>query len=158
MSVYPPLTITAVRTLVDPIETSWRIPRTTGLSGSGLGFGWGVVATCLGALTGPDIGLVLLAVVAVSVGAVTTVPGAVLGAAQCWALYTGFLDNQLGVLRMDDNSEFALHLLLSVGFAASVVALLIRALATGPEPRAGTVAHVRRDGGNPAVWLGSPGR
>ncbi len=158
MLVSPPMTapmITTDRIRTGPGELTWRLPRTTGLSGSGLGFGWGIVATCLGALTGPDIGLVLLAVVAVSVGAMTTVPGAVIGAAQCWALYTGFLDNRFGVLSMDDNSEFALHLLLSVGFAASVVALLVRALATGPEPAEG---HVRRDGGNSTVWLGSPGR
>lgn len=158
MLVSPPMTtpmITTNRIRTEPGELAWHLPRTTGLSGSGLGFILGVVATCLGAITGPDIGLVLLAVVAVSVGATTTVPGAVLSAVQCWALYTGFLDNQFGVLTMDAKSEFALHLLLSVGFAASVVALLVRALVSDPEPGA---SHVRRDGGNPAVWLTSPGR
>lgn len=134
MSVHPTMITAADRSLPHSVEVTWRLPRTTGLSGSGLGFGWGIVATCVGAVAGPEVGLVLLAVVAVSVGAVTTVPGAMLGAAQCWALYTGFLHNELGVLSMDGNSRFALHLLLSVGLAASVLALVVRALASDPEP------------------------
>jgi hypothetical protein len=117
------------------VAASW--PRLTGGVGSAIGFGAAIVATllgwCLGAGDRPAVGLVLLAAVAVGVGATTTLPGALAAAAQCWGMYSGFELHRFGELRLDATSRSALVLLLTVGVAASLLGLA----ATGQASRAG---------------------
>ncbi|MDT7678263.1 MAG: hypothetical protein QOD82_6165 [Pseudonocardiales bacterium] len=117
------------------VAASW--PRLTGGVGSAIGFGAAIVATllgwCLGAGDRPAVGLVLLAAVAVGVGATTTLPGALAAAAQCWGMYSGFELHRFGELRLDASSRSALVLLLTVGVAASLLGLA----ATGQASRAG---------------------
>ena len=116
------------------LAASW--PRLTGGVGSAIGFGAAIGATllswCLGAGDRPEVGLVLLAAVAVGVGATTTLPGALAAAAQCWGMYSGFELHRFGELRLDATSRSALVLLLTVGVAASLLGLA----ATGQAGRA----------------------
>ncbi|WP_156994043.1 hypothetical protein [Pseudonocardia acaciae] len=106
-------------------------PRLPGTAGSALGFGAAVAATLVawplgelfGAASRPVLGLVLLAVVAVGVGSVTTLAGAVACAAQCWALYSGFVLHRFGELWLDPPSRFALALLVTSGAGASLAGL-----------------------------------
>lgn len=108
-------------------------PRLPGTAGSALGFGSAVAATVLGAVLGrvfdadsrPVLGLALLAAVAVGVGSMTTVAGALACAAQCWGMYSGFVLHGFGELRLDPVSRFALLLLLGLGVGASVLGLAV---------------------------------
>jgi hypothetical protein len=124
------------------VAASW--PRLTGGVGSAIGFGAAIVATalgwCVGAGDRPEVGLVLLAAVAVGVGATTTLPGALAAAAQCWGMYSGFELHRLGELRLDAPGRPALVLLLTVGVAASLLGLA----AAGQAGRAGRSPAVRR--------------
>jgi K+-sensing histidine kinase KdpD len=82
----------------------------------------------VGSITGESTGLELLAGVALVVGAITTLFGALASAVQCWALYCGFLENRFGVLTLDPSSVWALSFLLTVGVLASALALVGRAV------------------------------
>ncbi len=104
-----------------------------GALGSTIGFGAGVlitiVAALLGARDGSAIGLVLL--VASAVAAITTLAGALLAAAQCWAFWDGFLVNDLGRLTTDRGGWQGLVLLLLVAAVVQLSSVGIRRLATG---------------------------
>src|SRR5213075_1804021 len=80
-----------------PSRRRRRTPPVPGGIGSALGFLAGTAATLLGAAVGardhPVLGLALLGCVALTVAAVTSAAGALAGAAQCWALWDGFLVN-----------------------------------------------------------------
>jgi hypothetical protein len=98
--------------------------------GFALGFAASVITTMLarllGAASDPNVGLVLLAVTAATVGALTTPIAALGSAAQCWACYTGFLLNRLGVLTFDHRSLPAACALLASGVIPSVLASAAR--------------------------------
>jgi hypothetical protein len=70
---------------------------------------------------------VLLLIVAVVVGASTTLLGALVGGAQCWALYCGFLEHRFGELAWDAQSVAVLTLLTTAALVASVLGLGVRA-------------------------------
>lgn len=116
-----------------------------GPSGAALGFGAAVAAVLLGGLAGDMFGwaarepvsLVLLALAALLVGAVTTVAGAVAAAVQGWAVYSGFVVNRLGELRMAPADRSALLVLLAVAVLAGLVATAMRS-AGAPARRRST--------------------
>lgn len=87
--------------------------------GSAVGFAAGtagtVVAWLLGAGATPLIGLVLLTVVAAVVDALTSLPGALAGATQCWALYDGFVAHRLGELSFAAPDLTSLAVVLGAG-------------------------------------------
>jgi hypothetical protein len=124
------------------MAASW--PRLGGGVGSAIGFGAAIVATlvgwCVGAGDRPEVGLVLLAAVAVGVGATTTLPGALAASAQCWGMYSGFELHRLGELRLDASGRSALVLLLTAGVAASLLGLA-----------AGAAGQAGRSGRSPSV-------
>lgn len=121
------------RSLVDDPcrgSRSWRV-------GAALGLPAGAVAalvTCgLGGALG--LGVALAAVVAAAISAVTTGPGALLGAAQCWACIDGFVVNRFGVLRADRTDLIALAVVLTAAVAAVLLAAIwrrMRAPVPGP--------------------------
>jgi len=132
-------------------ESSW--PRVAGGVGSALGFGAAILATLLGWALGagshPMVGLVLLAGVAVGVGATTTLLGALAASAQCWGMYSGFELHRLGELRLDPSSRAALLLLLGLGLAASLVGLVVRSRVTSRR-------EFRRPAGSPPALPALP--
>lgn len=99
-------------------------PITTAMAG-GLGFGVGIVVTLVAALLGawdaPLLGLALLAATAAATAATTTIGGALAAAAPCWALWNGFLVNDLGQLTF---TTADLHGLIAIAAPAVVVAVL----------------------------------
>lgn len=70
--------------------------------GSAIGFAAAIVATLiavgLGARQQPLLGLALVCGTTATVAAVTPLPGALGAAVQSWAVWDGFVVNQLGVL------------------------------------------------------------
>jgi hypothetical protein len=112
--------------------------------GCTIGFGAGllitVAAAALGARDGPGLGVVLLA--AAAVAAITTLPGAVAAAAQCWALWDGFLVNGLGCLSADRGGWQGLVLLVAAAAVACLAAATIRNLAAR-RPTRSADAHLR---------------
>ncbi|MCA1674441.1 MAG: hypothetical protein LC799_20375, partial [Actinobacteria bacterium] len=89
---------------------AYRCPERAGVSlpgplGLAVGFVASIAATMIswafGAGDDPRVGLVLLTLTAVAVGAVTTVPGAIGAGALCWACYSGFVLGRLGTLTLD---------------------------------------------------------
>lgn len=96
--------------------------------GSSVAFGSGVAATLVAWLCGagstPPIGLVLLTGVAAVVGAFTTVPGALVGAVQCWALYDGFVAHRLGELSFAGSDLTAMAVVLGAGMVGVAVGWL----------------------------------
>jgi hypothetical protein len=108
-------------------------PRLPGMTGSALGFGTAIAATVLdkvldaafGVGSRPLLGLALLAAVALGVGSVTTVVGALACAAQCWGMYSGFVLHGFGELRLDPSSRFGLLLLVVLGVGASLLGLAL---------------------------------
>jgi hypothetical protein len=130
------------------VPASW--PRVPGGFGSALGFGAAILATLLGwgigAGSHPVVGLVLLAAVAVGVGATTTVIGAAAASAQCWGMYSGFELHRLGELRLDPAGSAALLLLLAVGLTASLVGLAVTSRRESRRPAGSTPALPARTG------------
>lgn len=122
--------------------------RLPGMTGSALGLGSAIAATVLGKVldaafgvgSRPVLGLVLLAAVAVGVGSVTTVAGALGCAAQCWGMYSGFVLHGFGELRLDPSSRFALLLLTGLAVGASVLGLTLNIALTRYRTRAMTSA------------------
>lgn len=122
--------------------------RLPAAAGSALGFGAAVAATLLawtlawtvGAEARPVLALVLLAAVAVGVGSMTTLAGALACAAQCWGLYSGFVLHRYGELWLDPPSRLALVLLVALGVGASLLALGLDAVLTRRRMRAVTSA------------------
>jgi hypothetical protein len=98
--------------------------------GSALGLGAGTVTTLaaagLGAHAAPAFGLALLTAAAVATAATTTLPGALGAAVQCWALWDGFLVNDLGQLTLTRQSTPALALIAVSAGLASLVATTAR--------------------------------
>lgn len=90
-------------------------------------FGGSVVALAaglLGARDTPLVGIALLAATAAAIGATTTIGGALAAAAPCWALWNGFLLNELGRLTF---TTADLHGLIAIAAAAVVAAVLATA-------------------------------
>jgi hypothetical protein len=114
-----------------PAPGSWPV-RLPGAVGCPIGFGAAGVATVVAWLLGagdePVVGLVILAGTAGVVGAVTTVSGALTAAVQCWAFYTGFVRDRLGVLQFDGLAARDMALIGGVAVAASLIGLLLRVL------------------------------
>jgi hypothetical protein len=106
----------------------------TGLSGAALGFLAAVVSVLLGALGGDMFGwqarapisFALLVLAALSVGVTTTVAGALAASAQGWAVYSGFVLNRLGELRLAPADRSALLVMVGLAVLASLVAAGVR--------------------------------
>lgn len=100
-----------------------------GALGLAAGFVASIVMTMLawafGAGSDPRVGLVLLTLTAIAVGAVTTVPGAIGAGALCWAFYSGFVLDRAGTLTFDrGGGQALLTILLSAVVASAVVGLM----------------------------------
>ena len=110
----------------------WHPPRLPAGLGFALGFAASVVATILawllGAARDPAVGLILLIATAGIVGTLTTPVGAVASAAQCWAFYTGFILNRLGVLTFDHGSLTTLLVIVLTGIMPSLLLTTARRL------------------------------
>ena len=115
-------------------------PPVPGGVGSALGLLAGTAAALLGAALDardhPALGLALLGGTAVTIAGLTSAAGALAAAAQCWALWDGFLVNRFGELTITRASALAL---LVVAVVAPVVA------ATGRRLRAGLPEHAPPD-------------
>lgn len=140
-------------------------PRLPGLTGSALGFGAAIAATVLdkvldaafGLGSSPMLGLALLAAVALGVGSMTTLAGALAGAAQCWGMYSGFVLHGFGELRLDPSSRIALLLLVGLAVVASVLGLALGIVLDKHRTRALTSAlraHAAGDQPRRAVPVG----
>jgi hypothetical protein len=70
----------------------------------------------------------LLIATAGIVGTLTTPVGAVASAAQCWAFYTGFILNRLGVLTFDHGSLTTLLVIVLTGIMPSLLLTTARRL------------------------------
>ena len=113
--------------------------------GSALGLVGGSAATVLavglGARGHPALGLAPLIVVVLAVAAVTTAGGALGAAAQCWALWDGFLVNRLGELVLTRPGVDGLLLLALVSLVTTVAARCLRRVDSGrADRRTATVA------------------
>jgi hypothetical protein len=101
-----------------------------GALGFAVGFVASIAATMIswacGAGNDPRVGLVLLTVTAIAVGAATTVPGAIAAGALCWAFYCGFILDRAGTLTLDRSGGQTLLTIVLSAAAASVVASLMR--------------------------------
>lgn len=60
-----------------------------------------LISWAVGAGSDPRVGLVLLTLTAIAVGAVTTMPGAIGSGALCWAFYSGFVLDRFGTLTFE---------------------------------------------------------
>lgn len=101
-----------------------------------------------GAGDDPRVGLVLLTLTASALGAVSTVPGAIGAGALCWACYSGFVLNRMGVLTLDGGGEQALLTIVLAATATSGGASLMRWIRAvvndrGRSPVAGHAAECR---------------
>ncbi|MFC5994924.1 hypothetical protein ACFQE5_11955 [Pseudonocardia hispaniensis] len=99
-----------------------------------------VVAAGLDAHGHPAVGLVLLGATVIAIAAATTLAGAFGVAVQCWALWDGFLINDLGRLTFTQQSTPALLLFVGSACLASLLATLLRRL---PARRASAPVVVR---------------
>ncbi len=113
----------------------WPLPGPLGVAA---GFFASIVVTTLawafGAGSEPRVGLALLTVIAIALGAMTTVPGAIGAGALCWAFYSGFVLDRAGTLTLDRGGGQALLTILLSAVVASAVAGLMRwARAVGAE-------------------------
>lgn len=147
---------------VGPIPPAALPPRVTGPNGSALGLMAGGGVTIVGHLVGvggyPEVGLALLALATLAVGAGTTVPGALACAAQAWGMYSGFWLHGLGELRLDRPSVTGLVVLVLLGVSASALALLVRAVAEVLARRGEGGTVFGPDGGyRLSPWLRAPG-
>lgn len=97
-----------------------RWPRFSGLYGTAIGFGLGIVATIVSpTLAGP--------VLAVAVGsAMTTVPGALATALQTWLLYAGFVIGSTGQVAFTEDTASAAMTLTVTAVAATTVGAVVR--------------------------------
>ncbi|SHG58299.1 hypothetical protein [Streptoalloteichus hindustanus] len=117
------------------------LPRLAGGYGSALGFGVGVLTTtaavAAGAAGAPLLGLTALAVAVFAVSAVTTLPGAVLTAAQCWGLHAGFVLGRAGAIAVDGPAARAAAVLLAAALLGTGLGRLWNGLAPArPAPPA----------------------
>lgn len=107
------------------LPTPWPLPHLPPSLGLALGFVAGAVTTILAWMTGaghdPAVGLLLLTAAAAMVGTLTTPIGALASALQCWAFYTGFLLNRLGVLTFNHPSRTALAIIVFAGVVPSLL-------------------------------------
>jgi hypothetical protein len=98
--------------------------------GLAVGFAASIAATMISWASGAGddlrVGLVLLTLTAIVVGAVTTVPGAIGAGALCWAFYSGFVLNRSGILTWDRSGEQALLIIMLAATVASTIAGLMR--------------------------------
>ncbi|HEV7450974.1 MAG TPA: hypothetical protein VGO16_06225 [Pseudonocardiaceae bacterium] len=85
-----------------------------------------MLAWAFGAGSDPSVGLVLLTLTAIVVGAMTTMPGAIGAGALCWAFYSGFVLDRAGTLTLDRGGGQALLTILLCAMVASVVAGLLQ--------------------------------
>lgn len=130
--------------LFDPVSADSRLPRLACGQGSGLGFGVGVVLTAavLVAAADPVAALVVAVLGVAGVSAVTTVPGALLVAAQGWGLHIGFVAGHFGELTFDGHAQWVGALLVVVALLASVAGAVTRWWRTAPAPlSAGTRSY-----------------
>lgn len=101
-----------------------------GALGFAVGFVASIAATMIswacGAGSDPRIGLALLTVTAMAVGAATTVPGAIAAGALCWAFYCGFILDRAGTLTLNRGGGQTLLTIVLSAAAASTVASLLR--------------------------------
>lgn len=97
------------------------------------------VAVVTSALGGdPGIGLALAVVTSVLIGARTTVPGAVVTAALCWACFDGFAVNRLAVLGASRGELTALGGLAAAALVTSAVrAVIARGYPARVQPATG---------------------
>jgi len=111
----------------DPERVGVSLPGPLGLAA---GFFVSIVVTMLawafGAGSDPRVGLVLLTLTAIVIGAVTTMPGAIGAGALCWAFYSGFVLDRAGTLTFDRGGGQALLTILLSAVVASAVAGLMR--------------------------------
>jgi hypothetical protein len=98
--------------------------------GSAVGFVAAIGSTMLSWLVGAGvdsrIGLVLLTLTAIVVGAFTTLHGAIGAGAMCWSCYSGFVLNRFGLLSFDRGGGQALLVIALAAMSASAVAALAR--------------------------------
>jgi hypothetical protein len=101
-----------------------------GALGLPVGFVASIAATMIswafGAGRDPRVGLALLTITAIAVGAVTTVPGAIAAGALCWAFYSGFILDRAGTLTLSRGGGQTLATIVLCAVVASVVAGLMR--------------------------------
>ncbi|HEY2762988.1 MAG TPA: hypothetical protein VGJ13_03095, partial [Pseudonocardiaceae bacterium] len=114
--------------LVRRSDLAYRSPEWAGAPLSGplglsVGFVAGIAVTMIfwvfGAGRDPHIGLVLLTLTAITVGAVTTVPGGIGTGALCWAYYSGFVLDRFGTLTFDRGGGQALLMIVLAATVAS---------------------------------------
>jgi hypothetical protein len=100
---------------------SWRVGAALGLPAGAVT----ALVTCgLGGALG--LGIALAAVVAAAISMVTTGPGALLGAAQCWACIDGFVVNRFGELRADRTDLVALAVVVTAAVTTTLLAAIWR--------------------------------
>ncbi|MCK2238101.1 MULTISPECIES: hypothetical protein [unclassified Crossiella] len=112
-----------------------RVPRLACPQGSGLGFGVGFTLTGVVVLAAARPALALLVAIAgvALVSALTTVPGALLVAAQSWGLHVGFVAGHFGELSFDEHARWTGALLVVVAVLASVAGAVARTVRTAPS-------------------------
>jgi hypothetical protein len=142
--------------VVHPDSLAYQDPERVGVSfpgplGLAVGFVASIVVTMIswafGAGSDPRVGLVLLTLTAIAVGAVTTVPGAIGAGALCWAFYSGFVLDRLGSLTLDRGGGQALLTIVLSAMVASAVAGLVRWARAVAADRALTVPTLSHAGG-----------
>jgi hypothetical protein len=74
----------------------------------------------------PTTGLVLATAAAVTLGAMTIAPGAVVAAVLCWACYDGFVLHSLGTLEGGHADLVALAVVVAAALAAQLVGAVTR--------------------------------
>jgi hypothetical protein len=85
-----------------------------------------MISCAFGAGDDPRVGLVLLTLTAIVVGAMTTVAGAIGAGALSWAFYSGFVLNRTGILTLDRSGGQALLMIVLAATVGSAVAGLAR--------------------------------
>jgi small basic protein len=115
-----------------------RWPRFSGLYGTAIGFGLGIVATIVSATT-PNLAASVLVVAVVS--AMTTVPGAFAAALQTWLLHAGFVIGSTGQVAFTDESVSAAVTLAVTAVAATAAGAVVRLV---QRPRAVVVPVPRQ--------------
>jgi hypothetical protein len=84
---------------------------------------------------GATTGLVLAALAAAWLGALTTPPGAVVAAAQCWACFDGFVVHRFGSLGGGRADLLALAVVAGAGLAVAAAATVVRRHRVGSATR-----------------------
>jgi hypothetical protein len=122
-------------------------PVLSGAVGGALGLPAGVVAAFAAwAFDGnPTTGIVLAAVAAMALAALTTTTGAVVAGALSWACYDGFVLHRFGTLEGGRADLVALGVVVAAAVAAQLVGAVVRHAGRERRPRAATLSLSRPD-------------